>query len=168
MTRPKDNGSRRVILDLSYPHGNSVNSHVNANKFDESAFVLKFPNIDHIAEDIVRCTDNCVLFKIDVVHMLRNLRVDPVDSLKFGIKWNGGYYADLAVAFGWTHGSAAFQILSDAIAFIVAKANIKIHCYIDDYIAVLPKPKADEKFQFVCDLLHEVGLSLNRDKLTPY
>ena len=97
--------------------------------------MLKFPNIDHIAEDITRYTDDCILFKIDVAHAFRNLRVDPVDSLKFGIKWNGGYYADLVVAFCWTHGSTAFQILSDAIAHIVAKADIKLHCY----IAIVPK-----------------------------
>ena len=167
MTRPKDNGSRRVILDLSYPRGNSVNSHVQADRFDDSAFVLKFPNIDHITEDIVRCTDDCVLFKIDVARAFRNLRVDPVDSLKLGIMWNGNYYADLAVAFGWTHGSVAFQILSDAIAHIVAKAGIKLHCYIDDYIAVVPKTKAEDKFKHVCDLLTELGLPLNYDKLTP-
>ena len=129
--------------------------------------MLKFPNIDHITEDIVRCTDDCVLFKIDVARAFRNLRVDPVDSLKLGIMWNGNYYADLAVAFGWTHGSAAFQILSDAIAHIVAKAGIKLHCYIDDYIAVVPKTKADDKFKHVCDLLTELGLPLNYDKLTP-
>ena len=67
-------------------------------------------------------------------------------SLKFRIKWNGGYYADLMVAFGWTHRAAAFQILSDAIAYIVAKADIKIHCYIVDYMAVVPKAKAEGKF----------------------
>ena len=116
--------------------------------------VLKFPNTVHIAEDIVRCVNNCILFKIDVARAFCNLRVDPVDSLKFGIKWNGGYYADLVMAFGWMHGSMAFQILSDASVFIVAKANIKIHCYIDDCIAVLPKAKAEEKFQFVCDLMN--------------
>ena len=66
MTHPKDIGSRRVILDLSYPRVHSVNSHVNGNKFEDSAFVLKFPNIDHIAEDIIRCMDDCVLFKVDV------------------------------------------------------------------------------------------------------
>ena len=167
MTQPKDNGSCRVILDLSYPRGNSVNSHVVADRFDDSAFVLRFPQIDHIADDIIHCTDDCVLFKVDVARAFCNLRVDPVDSLKFGIKWNGSYHADLTVAFGCTHGSAAFQILSDAIAHIVAKADIKLHCYIDDYIAVVPKTKAEEKFKYVCDLLTELGLPLNCDKLTP-
>ena len=134
MTRPKDNGSEQVILALPYPRGHSVNSHVDKNKFDDSAFVLKFPNINHIVEDIVRCTDDCVLFKIDAAHAFCNLRVDPVDSLKFMIMWNGGYYTDLEIAFGWTHWSAAFQILSDTIAYIVSKADIKIYCYIDDLL----------------------------------
>ena len=142
-----------------------MNLHVVADRFDDSAFVLRFLQIDHIAEDIIHCTDDCVLFKVDVACAFRNLRVDPVDSLKFGIKCS--YYADLAVAFEWTHGSAAFQILSDAIAHIVAKADIKLHCYINDYIAVVPKTKAEEKFKYVCDLLTELGLPLNCDKLTP-
>ena len=142
MTRPKDNGSRRVILDLSYPRGHSVNSHVDKGEFDQSAFILKFPNIDHIMEDIVNCTEEWALFKIDVARAFHNLRVDPCDSLKLGIYWKGQYYADLAVAFGWTHRSGAFQLLSDAVAFIVAKAAIKLHCYIDDYIAVVPKAQA--------------------------
>ena len=163
MTRPKGNGSRRVILDLSYPRSHSVNSHVDKSKFDKGEFVLKFPNIDHITGDIVNCTDKCVLFKIDVARAFRNLRVDPADSLKLGICWKGQFYADLVVAFGWTHGSGAFQLLSNAIAYIVAKAVIKLHCYFDDYIVVVPKTEALEKFQFVCEL----GLPLNCDKLTP-
>ena len=168
MTRPKDNGSRRVILDLSYPRGQSVNSNVDKSKFDKGEFILKFPNIDHITEDIVNCTDECVLFKIDIARAFRNLRVDPADSLKLGICWKGQFYADQAVAFGWTHGSGAFQLLSDAIAHIVAKAGIKLHYYIDDYIAVVPKAEALEKFQFVCALLHELEIPLNCDKLTPH
>ena len=133
-----------------------VNSYVNKSKFDESAFVLKFPNIDHITEDIVNCMEECALFKIDIARAFRNLRVDPCDSLKLGIHWKG-----------WTHGSGAFQFLSDSIAYIVAKAGIKLHCYIGYYIVVVPKAQAQEKFQFVCALLHELGLPLNCDKLTP-
>ena len=134
MTRPKDNGSRHVILDLSYPRGHSVNSQVDKNMFDNS-FVLRCPNIGHITEDIVHCTEECILFKIDVAHVFSNLRVDPVDSLKLGIHWKGQFYADLAMAFSWTYGSAVFQLLSDSIAYIVAKAGFKLHCYIDDNIA---------------------------------
>ena len=57
--------------------------------------------------------------------------------------------------------------MSDSIAHIVAKADIKLHCFIDDYIAVVTKVKAEEKFHFVCDLLDELGLPLSCEKLTP-
>ena len=75
--------------------------------------------------------DECVLFKIDAACAFRNLRVDPMDSLKFGIKWNGSYY-------GLTHGSMVFQIVSDSVAHIVAKARIKLHSCIDDWLQYIP------------------------------
>ena len=34
LTRPKDMNKRRVILNLSHPYGNTVNSHVDADNFD--------------------------------------------------------------------------------------------------------------------------------------
>ena len=144
-----------------------MNSHVDKNKFDHSSFLLKFASIDHITKDIVHCTGECVLFKIDIAHAFHNLRVDAMDSLKFGIKWNESYYADLGVAFSWTHGSVAFQILSDSVAYLVAKLGVKLHCYIDDYTAVVPKAEAEFKFCVICDLLNELSLLLNYDMLTP-
>ena len=87
-----------IIRNTGFP-----NYKVDKSKFDESAFVLKFPNIDHITENIVNCTEECAPFKIDVTGAFRNLRVDPSDSLKLGICWKGQFYADQAVAFGWMH-----------------------------------------------------------------
>ena len=36
-----------------------------------------------------------------------------------------------------------------------------------DYVAVLPRVKADKVFQNLCTLLNELGLPLNTSKLTP-
>ena len=167
LTRPKDGDKRRVILNLSYPTGQSVNDHVDKNEFDHTPFILKFPTIDSIAQNISEAGDDVVLFKVDVARAFRNLRVDPANALKFGIKWADAFYVDLAIAFGWTHGSGAFQILSDAIAFIMAKKGVKLHCYIDDYIIVSSKHKALTEFTLLCDLLNELGLPMNESKLTP-
>ena len=82
--------------------------------------------------------------KIDIAYAFSKLRVDIIDSLKFGIKWNDSYYADLGVSLGLMHGSTAFQILSDSVAYIVAKLGVKLHCYINDYIAVVPKTEAED------------------------
>ena len=35
-----------------------------------------------------------MLFKVDVARAFRNLRVDPADSLKLGIKWKDAFFVD--------------------------------------------------------------------------
>ena len=88
LTRPKDLNKRRVILNLSYRYGQAVNDHVRKSEFDSTPFILKFPNIDNITQDICDMNEDTVLFKVDVARAFRNLRVDPADALKLGIKWN--------------------------------------------------------------------------------
>ena len=87
MTCPKDDNKHLVIMDLSYPRGNSVNDFVNKLKFHGAEFTRHFPTIDDIACDIMACTDDPVLFKIDVTCTFCNLREDPANSLKFCINW---------------------------------------------------------------------------------
>ena len=166
LTRPKDVNKRRVIMDLSFPRGNAVNDFVDRDAFDGTQFTLRFPTVDDIADDIIVCKDDPVLFKIDVARAFRNLQVDPADSLKLGIQWQGKLYLDVAITFGWSLGTAAFQLCFDAIAFIMSKENVKLHCYIDDYVAVVPRVSSEAAFQSLRTLLHTLGLPVNSDKLT--
>ena len=92
--------------------------------------------------------------------------MDPADSLKFGLIVNNEFFLDKSAAFGWVHGTSSYQLISDAIAYIM-KDQVNLHCYIDDYVAVLPRVKSDEVFRNLCTLLHELGLPLNTAKLTP-
>ena len=98
-----------MILDLSYPRGASLNNQVDRELFDASEFILKLPTVDDVVEEIVKNGDDVTLSKIDVARAFCNLRVDPADAMKLGIKWQDDVYIDAAVAFGWVHGSAAFQ-----------------------------------------------------------
>ena len=165
MSRPKEGDNRRVILDLSYPRGQSLNDHVSKDRFDGNLFALKLPSIDNVVQDIIDTVNDPVLFKVDVARAFRNLPVDPADTLKFGLKINNQYFLDKSVAFGWIHGTASYQLISDAVAYIM-RDQTKLHCYIDDYVAVLPRSKADNVFQNLCTLLSELGLPLNLAKLT--
>ena len=61
---------------------------------------------------------------------------------------------------------AAFQFCSDTIVFIIKTRGVRLHCYIDDYIAVLPRDRAQNAFDQLCALLKELGLPMNMDKLT--
>ena len=52
LTRDKPDGGVRVIVDLSWPEGNNVNSCIPDGEFDEIDFVLKYPSIDLVLEKI--------------------------------------------------------------------------------------------------------------------
>ena len=106
------------------------------------------------------------LNKIDVVRAFRNLRLDHVDALKLGIKWENGFYIDGSVVFSCVHGSSAFQMTSDAISHITRYKNHKIFAYID-YIIVGSKLTTNQAFKDLSDLLTELGLPMNPDKKTP-
>ena len=97
--------------------------------------------MDNIVERILQITDP-LIFKIGVARAFRNLRVDPVDALKFGLSWRDALYIDAGVAFGWTHRSAAFQMVADAISYVMASSGCVINAYIDDFIVVAPRSQA--------------------------
>ena len=63
-----------------------------------------------IVHEIGKHGDNVTLAKIDIERAFRNLRVDPADAMKLGIKWQNDAYIDAAVVFSWVHGSAAFAL----------------------------------------------------------
>ena len=141
LTRPKDL-DKRVILNLSYPKGESLNDNIDKLHFDDKEFILKFPIIDDICEEIRTNPNEVLLSKIDISRAFCNLRVDPCDVLKFGISWKGQYYQDLAMAFSWIHGSSSFQLVADIITHI----GFKVFAYIDDFILMNPKSKAQQAF----------------------
>ena len=76
----------------------------------------------------------------------RNLCVDLVDAFKFGIKWDNKFYLDVALAFGWVHGSASFQMTSDAILYIMRRHKCRICAYIDDFIIVSQENDAERHY----------------------
>ena len=89
-------------MNLSHPQGQSLNDHVEKKAFDNRLFTLRFSTIDDIVAAI-NAIEDLVIFKIDISRAFRNLRVDPRDALKFGLKWGNDYYLDLGIAFGWIH-----------------------------------------------------------------
>ena len=55
MTRDKSSSDhRRVIIDLSWPIGQSVNSGVDSDKYLDTEFVLTYPSIDNITDEVLK------------------------------------------------------------------------------------------------------------------
>ena len=117
--------------------------------------------MDDIVKEINKHGDDITLSKIDVARAIRNLRMDLADTIKLGIKWQNDVYIDTTVAFGWVHGSAVFQSVSNAITFIASKAGVNILAYIDDYVIILPKATAQRHFDTLESILSQLSLPSN-------
>ena len=77
MTRPKPDGTRRVIVDLLWPHCQGANSCIPDACFDGMDFELHYPSVDHIVEQIQELGIQALLYKVDLKRVYRNLRTDP-------------------------------------------------------------------------------------------
>ena len=109
-----------------------------------------------------------MLAKNDVARAFQNLRVDPVDTFKFGIKWGSKYYWDVALAFDWVHLSASFQMTSDTILYIMRHHNCKIFAYIDNFIILSQGNDAMHHYQALFDIFAELGLPMKQNKMSPH
>ena len=145
----------------------SVNDAVTREVFDDIPFTLKFPTVDDILNKVRSHKGRVLLSKIDIARAFRNLRIDPVDAFRFGIQWQDQYFLDVSAVFGWIFGTAAFQMTSDAILYIMRHETDSLFAYIDDFIMVLPEVDAERRFQKLFHLFSQLGLPMNKDKVTP-
>ena len=77
LSRPKPDDTRRIIVNLSFPYGDSVNDRISNAIYDGVNFQLKYPSVDNIVEAIHELGPDVLLSKIDVSRAFRNLCVDP-------------------------------------------------------------------------------------------
>ena len=70
-------------------------------------FTLKLPSVDDILELILQVEDP-LMFKIDIAKAFRNLRVDPVDALKFGLSECDAFYFNTSIVFGIPDGGQRY------------------------------------------------------------
>ena len=84
MSREKpDSPHRRVIIDLSFPHGTSVNAGISKDIYLDTPFILKLPTIDNITQQIKTLGRCCQLYKVDISRAFRHVKLDPRDNVRF-------------------------------------------------------------------------------------
>ena len=167
MTREKSTSvNRRVIIDFSWPPGHSVNSGVGSDCYLGTEFVLTYPSIDNITNEVLKLGKGCQIFKIDISRAFRPVPIDPGDLDLLGLHWEDDFL-DRSLPFGFKHGSSIFQRLSDAVHFIMSQEGHSIWNYIDDFLCVSLPSKIGQTFTRLQELLQELGLTVSVKKLVP-
>ena len=138
-----------------------VNAGIDKNSYLDSNFCLTFPTVDAITAELRNLGRGALLYKVDVSHAFRHVKVDPGDYDLLVLEW-GGHYVDTCVPFGTRHGSQIFQHLSDGVRFAMRQKGYIIIDYIDDYVGV---GVANASYVALIDLMNDLGLTISQKKL---
>ena len=169
LVKDKQNSStKRTIMDLSWPKGASVSNGVSKDIYLGTHYDLKFPSVDLIMNSLRNLGPSAQMFKIDISRAFRHIKIDPGDIDLLGIKFENKYFLDRSFVFGFRHGSLIFQRCTDAICYIMTEHGYPLlFNYIDDLIYTGLPSKMDACFNFLKDLLTDLGLEISPKKLVP-
>lgn len=169
MTRPKkETSDRRVIIDLSYPHGEAVNDGISTQDFFGRDISYSLPTIGDLVTLIQQQGRGSYMWKADLARAYRQFRIDPLDTPLLGINFNTAVYLDLCPSFGCCTSSAVCQRVSNALAFILAQEGHTVLAYLDDYASCNSSyQQACCGFQAFISNAKELGLDLALHKCVP-
>ena len=130
MEKP-DSSNRRVIIDLSWPLGQSVNSSIDKTSYLGTDFTLVLPTVDHITDRLKILGRGAHIYKIDISRAFRHTKVDPLYYNLLGLQWRD-VYIHTYIQFGSLHGSQIFQYVSDAVHHMMCHRGYSVINYVDD------------------------------------
>ena len=134
MTRMKrDSPFRRVIMDLSWPHGAAVNDGVDQKCYIDGPATITLPTADYMADRVLQLGQGAFLYKTDLARGYRQLRVDPTDWPLLGFQHKGRYFMDLCPPFGLRSSAMCMQRTTEAISYIHGQQGFLSKPYLDDF-----------------------------------
>ena len=134
MTRPKKGSEmRRVVVDLSWPRGMSVNDAIPGNEYLGAPINLTLPTIDFMADRVRELGQGCYMYKLDLSRGYRQLRLDPLDWPIMTISHRGEFFMDVCPPFGLRTAAMMMQRTSLAACHIHGKCGFSSKPYIDDF-----------------------------------
>ncbi len=127
-------GKWRLITDLSYPPGHSVNDGI-----DPTLCSLTYTSVDEVAEIVTRLGRGALLAKIDIEAAYRLVPVHPQDRPLQAVQWEKHIYLDKMLPFGLRSAPKIFNALADALHWYLTQRGIPdVRYYLDDFIIVAP------------------------------
>ena len=167
-TVPKDDPTeRRVIVDLSWPPGRSINFGISKDVYLDLLIDLKYASVEEVCQMVMEVGRGAHIYKRDLRHAYRQLPIDPGDYRYLGYYWEGYFYHDLVLVMGQRNAGMACTRTTDAVVHIHKSDGYRATNYLDDLIGVAPPASAQIEYQELGLLLHDLGLEENMPKACP-
>ena len=127
-------GKWRLIVDLSSPHGRSVNDGIEANLCS-----LNYLHLDKVMDRIVGSGRGSKMAKMDIESAYRMVPVHPGDRPLLAVEWAGQIFFDTRLPFGLRSAPTIFTAIADVLQWVILKQGVTwVAHYLDDYITVGP------------------------------
>ncbi len=156
-------GKWRLITDLSFPEGASVNDGT-----DRDLCSLRYTSVERVAQVALQLGPGALLVKLDVKSAYRLLPVHPEDRWLLGVCWRDQRYVDTMLPFGLRSAPKIFTAVADALEWCFHQEGVAwVDHYLDDYITMGPprsltcQAKLDS-IMYVCE---QLGVPLAVEKL---
>ena len=156
-------GKWRLILDLSFPLGRSINDGI-----PKDLCSLQFTTVDNAATLISQLGQRSLLAKVDISHAYRNIPVHPHDRRLLGMTWEGALFVDTTLPFGLRSAPKVFCAVSDTLEWVLCYEGISscLH-YIDSFLTVggPNSSQCSQKLTLLQSVCHRLGVPLAADKI---
>ena len=167
-TVPKSSeDERRVIVDLSWPVGFSVNDGISKNMYLGEVINLHYTSVEEVCKMVMEAGPGAVIYKRDLRHAYRQIPVDPRDYRYLGYYWDEEFYFDTVLAMGQRNAAMACSRTTNAVMHMHRQAGHVGTSYLDDLIGVAKPEMGDVAYDSLGILLEELGLSENYTKACP-
>ena len=160
MTKPKrDAAHRRVIMDLSWPMGGSINDGIDTEWYLDGPATVTLPTVDYMADRLLHLGPGAWMYKTDLSRGYRQLRVDPVDWPLLGLRHRGNIYLDICPPFGLRTSALFMQRTTQAISFMHQRKGFLSRPYLDDFGGAEPsEPTANAALDALQGLFGDLGM----------
>ena len=151
----------RLIVDLSFPEGHSVNDGI-----DPQNCSLSYVT-DDIAARVRALGRGSQMAKCDIKHAYQQVPVHPEDRILFGMQWSDRFYVDTRLPFGLRSAPLLFSAAADTLEWVVKQSGCyHIFHYIDDFILLGPPGSAECERGLRClqQACANLGVLLAEDK----
>lgn len=91
---------KRVVFDLRFPSGHSVNDGIPKDTYLGVPHNLTFPSVDNLVDLIIELGPGCKLMKADMKSAYKQLYCDPKDYHLLGFSFRGKLFVELTFPFG--------------------------------------------------------------------
>ena len=152
---------RRVIVDLSWPHGASINDGISKDVYLGELINLHYASVEQVCDMVMEVGKGAHIYKRDLRHAYHQIPVDPGDYKFLGYHWDGWLYFDTVLAMGQRNAAMACSRTTKAIMYMHAADGFLGTSYLDDLIGVAEPSWSEVAYSALGDLLSELGLLEN-------